>query len=227
MRSCGSQKNAGEKYDKVLKKIHKPFGVEDPVLYSAFSQNRILFNFLKKLIFIANADLIYRNIKTDYPIFDSPEKPIPDTDNIDTNQLVSSIKKDFKSVYDENKGLILVIPHLYPSSTICASFQTETLSENKIRISDNLKDRPEGSVFDGFYYIHDDISAFANFISKFVKRFGGNFDGKNISLTAEITYGNFAAALLRFMNIAFLLSELGGFIKLPQLRNRSGNNDKK
>ena len=76
-----------------------------------------------------------------------------------------------------------------------------------IRISDRKKGNIEGEIFESFYFGHDDISAYSDYINKFCQRFGAEFDGKNIWLVCRNE--DVVKSLYSFINLAVLLSEFG------------------
>ena len=99
-----------------------------------------------------------------------------------------------------------------------AAFLIETLDEKHIRISDRKKNKIEGEIFEAFYWSNDDISPYTPFVSKVAERFGAEFDGRNLYLTEKSTA--FFGAVLRFFNLAVVLSEFGHNITLPGKRGR-------
>lgn len=207
--------NAGEKYDTILKTLNLD-NLQQTFVYRKFIGFNNFFYYLQNLIYIANADLIYENIDDKYFLFAHDKEDLSDAENIDADKFINTIKQNFKTTYDEDKGLIFVFPRLYPDSTISASYRIETLCKNKIRIRDNLQGCFEGDILACLLCADKNLSTHADFISLFTERFGCEFDGKAVSITAEIEDGNFVPALLKFVNLAVLLSDVGFHIQLSR-----------
>jgi hypothetical protein len=90
----------------------------------------------------------------------------------------------------------------------------ETLADGRIRISDARKGKLEGQILEQFYWDHDDVAPYGKFISRMAERFGGKFDGQDVYVTEKT--GRFFQAMMKFFNLAVLLSEFGHDIDAPR-----------
>ena len=88
------------------------------------------------------------------------------------------------------------------------------MEDGSLRLSDHCKGKIEGEIFETFYFSNDDLTPYRSCIDRFCRRFGADFDGKDLSLTAKPE--DFIPALFRFINLAVLLSDFGRMIELPE-----------
>jgi hypothetical protein len=128
-------------------------------------------------------------------------------DPLDAAALLDELKNSIHFDYDENKGLYYWLDTNYSFSSGRASFLVETLERKRIRISDKNKGKIEGEIFEAFYWDNDDISPYSKFLSKITARFGAEFDGRDVFLSDKAE--NLFPAMVKFFNLAVLLSEFG------------------
>ena len=128
------------------------------------------------------------------------------------------LKESVSAYYDENDGLCCLLKAGNSPFQTRYAFLVETLEDGDIRLSDKLKGKYEGELLESCYWYHDDqdISVYRGFFTKMAERFGAEFDGKNVYLTANPK--DFRIALYRFFQFAVLISRFGHDIKLPKVR---------
>lgn len=198
-----------EVFNKVMDRISKNLSKEGDVVIGCFSQVHTFLQYLQSLVFVAHGDLYYENLEEEGLCAD-PGISFIDKDKAELfpeNSFVQDIKEKIHVDYDENSGLYIVIGMRYSLNSSPVSYLIETLDNEMIRISDRKKGNIEGEIFESFYFGHDDISAYSDYINKFCQRFGAEFDGKNIWLICRNE--DVVKSLYSFINLAVLLSEFG------------------
>jgi len=165
--------------------------------------------YLQNLIFVAHGDLYYSKATCQLVGKEKGYTYIgaETADPLEVTALLELLKQCIFFDYDENQGLYYWLDLRYCLSPTRCACLLETLEKGNIRISDRRKDAFEGEIFESFYWGHENISRHSKFISKVASRFGGEFDGKNVFLTDK--QDHFFRAILRFFNMAVLLSEFG------------------
>lgn len=202
--------------NRILNAVCNEQWIVDGKITGFFSQTYHFFYYLQRLIFIAHADL--HHMKAERQFYD-PNNSHQYIDSQlgeahDFAKLLQSLKENMCFGYDENAGLYFRIDTTYSLNSTTISFLIETLDDNTIRISDNRKGKIEGEIFESFYWSNDSLLPYRDFIETFTSRFGAYFDGENVYLIAD--QKDFISALLRFINLAVLLSELNRLIALPE-----------
>lgn len=209
------KKNAGEKFNEIFEKVKILFKIEQSPV---FGQLKSLMSYLQLLVFIANSDLVYKNIlHNDHHYWtDTNAVDMTNTQDVNLQIVTETLNKCCDTMYIENQGLIIKPNMLYPLNSTYGAWLMNNLTENSVQISDNVKNRfHEGSILENFYWGNNDIENYTDFISPILNRFGGELVNKEIILTAKINDGDFAPSVFKFFNLAVLLSQLGLFIKLP------------
>ena len=208
------------KRDRILKKVCHPCWIDGNKITGSFAQVSSFLYYLQMLVFVAHADLFYTRLSTrlykQEKGFVFPN--IQTAEPLDSAALLALLKSGIGFDYDKNLGLSCWLDTRYSLGSGRPAFLLETLESGNIRISDKKKDAQEGRIFEAFYWDNDDITPFGKYISRFAQRFGAEFTGKNIFLTAKSH--QFFPAMLTFFNLAVLLSELGHDIELPKLRRK-------
>lgn len=144
---------------------------------------------------------------------------------IDKGSITGSFCSCFRFFYYLQRLVLIAHADLYywvdakcSLSSGRTAFLMETLEDGHIRISDRRKGNIEGELFEGFYWDNDDIAPYSKFVSKLATRFGAEFDGRDVYLTDK--KDNFYKAILRFFNLAVLLSEFGQDIAVPKKKRK-------
>ena len=176
------------------------------------------FCYLKRLVLLAHGDLYYtkaqRRLCADEKrgSYVGAEQAEP----LEEKALFELLKSGIGFDYDENRGLscrVDVSASLNASNTY---LQMETLAGGMLRISDLRKGKYEGEILENFFWDHDELTPHRKFVTKITARFGGEFDGRDFSLTDKTE--SFFHAMLRFFNMAVLLSEFGHDIAVPMIK---------
>ncbi len=220
IKHLSKQLNDKQKCERVLKKVCHSCWIDKNRITGNFTTANKFLYYLQKLIFVAHADLYYtKAVKHLYYkekgfVFPSSHKAEP----IDSEALLNELKKTINFNYDENSGIYYWLNMSYSLFSMCASFLMETLENRQIRISDKRKGKCEGELFEAFYWDNDATAPYGKFISKIAARFGAEFDGIDVYLTDK--QENFYTAILKFFNLAIILSEFGHDIDLPKLRQK-------
>ncbi len=208
------------KLETVLKKVCHSRLIQKGKVVGNFSTAYRFFYYLQKLVFIAHADLYYT--KAEKPLYtkDKGEVYVPfdKAENTDASLLLHELKKGIWFSYDENEGLTVSLDTLFSLFSTRPAFALETLENGLIRVRDLRAGKTEGEIFEAFYWDHEDLAPYTDFIRKFADRFGAEFDGKSLYL--EENAEKHFSALCRFFNLAVLLSEVGHDIALPKLPAR-------
>ncbi len=207
------QKNSGENFQKVLDAIKGKLSLNEGRVLGAFCTASTLLHFIQVLIFVANGDLYYKDLDAElYSDNDINYVSADMGESFDANELIDEIKKSISCRYDEEKGLILALDMIYSYNNSTVSYLVETF-ERTLKISDNRKGCFEGEIFESLYARFDDIKPFKGYIEVYCKRFGADFDGESVSISSNTS--QFATDMLKFINLAVLLSELGRMIEIP------------
>lgn len=199
---------------RILESVCHPCWIHEGRITDSFLHEQQFLLYLKKLVFVAHAALYATKVSSlpipgerDY-LYAGEELAEP----LDEPALLETLKKSISFDYDENKGVYSWMALSYPISPVRCAFLHETLEDGNIRISDKRKGNVEGEIFELFYWDHDDLSAYGEFLSMLAVQLGGVFDGKDLYLTDQKE--NFFQAMLSFFNLAVLLSEFGGTIAI-------------
>jgi len=205
-----------QKLERILSKVCSKQWIKNGIITGFFTDVRYFFIFLQYLIFIANADLFYTRLEKQIYSKDTANQYLDSSyaKPFDPTPLLKKLKDSFRFGYDKNIGLFFNIATTYSLFSTHVSFQLETLYDDSIRISDSRKGKTEGEIFEAFYWLHNDISPYQQFVEKFANRFSVKFEDGNIySYTnTEKLFQN----LFNFINTAILLSEIGHNINLPK-----------
>ena len=209
-----------KKCQRALKKVCHPCWIHKGKITGDFIDAFRFMHYLQMLVFVAHADLYYT--RAEKPLYGKDADWVyPDVNQaepMDEAELLDALKKGIHFCYDENEGLYYWLETNYSLYSGRASFLIETLDEGLIRISDRKKGATGGEIFEGFYWREDNIAPYGKCISKIAARFGAAFDGKDVYLTAKNE--NIYKAMVRFFNLAVLLSEFGQIIALPKIRHK-------
>lgn len=205
-----------ELYNEKLKKVYFDRTGDEKVV-GRFAQVFHFFHFVQALIFISNADLIADSIKDEFYFLD-PEVNFPDVESvedIDITVLLEKLKAGITVGSKNHDAVWIGVRTCYSLNSTSVGYLVEHLENGTFKISDKCKGNIEGEVFESFYWGNNNIYRYSNCINRFCKRFGGEFDGKDISVTA-LSEADIINSLFRFINLAVLLSEFGRLIKLPE-----------
>ena len=208
------------RYERALKRVCHSGRIDRGRITGSFTNATGFMYYLKDLIFVAQADLYYPKAKRHLCIKDKGYVYIPDSkaEPFDDTYLINMLKESVSAYYDENDGLCCLLKAGNSPFQTRYAFLVETLEDGDIRLSDKLKGKYEGELLESCYWYHDDqdISVYRGFFTKMAERFGAEFDGKNVYLTANPK--DFRLALYRFFQFAVLISRFGHDIKLPKVR---------
>lgn len=209
-----------KKYDRAVRKVCHNARIDKGRITGSFSNVTGFMYYLKDLVFVAQADLYYPRAKSQLCFKDKGYVYIPedDADPLDQTELINMLKECVNAYYDENEGLCCWLKAGNSPFQTRYSFLVETLDGGRIRLSDRLKGKYEGELLEPCYWYHDstDIFVYNRFFTKLAARFGAEFDGKNIYLTAKSK--DFRHALFQFFQLAVLVSRLGHSIQLPKIK---------
>jgi hypothetical protein len=198
-----------QKRDRIIKKVCHSCWIDKGRITGRFCRSFSFLYYLQSLVFIAHADLYYT--KTEKPVYHRDKAyfyvDADQADPLDAAALLDELKNSIHFDYDENKGLYYWLDTNYSFSSGRASFLVETLERKRIRISDKNRGKIEGEIFEAFYWDNDDISPYSKFLSKITARFGAEFDGRDVFLSDKAE--NLFPAMVKFFNLAVLLSEFG------------------
>lgn len=209
-----------QKCERVLSKICSPYWINKNNITGYFTNANGFFAFLKRVVFIANADLYYTRANLGACKREKGYAYIPanKAEPLDEAKLIDLLKSGVGSNYDKNRGLYIWFDAHCTLSSSRVFFQIETLEDNLIRFSDLKKGQYEGEIFEEFYWCNSDITPYKKSVESINARFGADFDGKNIYLTEK--QENYSKAVFKFFNLAIIFSEFGHDIALPKIRGQ-------
>lgn len=205
----------GEQFEEILKTVGANLSFDGERTVGAFCQAHTFFRYIQMLVFVANADLYYKNLDEDGLRFD-PDIILPEAvEKIDTAELRSLFEN---GVYfrENDDGSYRITPQMFYSTFSTFGSYRVDITEAGVTVSDFHKGNTEGELFEAFYWDHDDITKYAVELEPYLQRFGAEFDGKDVYI--QSTIDDFTGALMRFFNLSVLLSEFGGLILLPKKR---------
>ena len=208
------------KLERVLKKVCHSGLIQNGKIVGNFSGYHRFFYYLQRLVFIAHADLYYTKAEKALYIKDRGEVyvPLKNAEPMNKELLLEELKKGIWISYDVTTGLSVSLGTTFSTFTTHPSFVLELPEDGFIRLRDGRFGEVEGEIFEAFYWDHEDLSPYTEFIRRFTHRFGGEFDGENVYLTERGE--KYFSALCRFFNLSVLLSEVGDTIALPKLRKK-------
>lgn len=201
-------------FNEVFDAIKNNLSLDGNCVLGCFSQIQHLFHYLQILIFIAHADLYYKELSEDGLNYenDITIDPLEACDPIVKDDLLIMVRHGFSAgVSDE--GTYLNVGMTYSLFNNTVSYLIEEKGD-KYYISDNQKGMFEGEIFESFYWDNSDLSTYNGYINGFCERFGAAFDGKNLCLTCD--KAQLVPSVYKFINLAVLLSEFGRLIELPK-----------
>jgi hypothetical protein len=119
--------------------------------------------------------------------------------------------------YTQEKGLACAMAFGNGFSGLRYVFQVESLEDGHIRFRDIRKGRYEGEILESVYWHHggEEISCFRQPFAQLAGFFGGDFDGREFSLTVRTA--DFQRGLFRFFQLAVVAGVLGEAIALPRI----------
>lgn len=218
LRHLARQLQDPTKYERALRKVCHSHRIDHGRITGSFVNVHGFMYYLKDLIFVAQAALYYPRAMRQLCFKDKGYVYIPDdqAEPFDEEGLIDMLKTSVDAYYDEDKGLCVWLKAGNSPFQTRYSFLVETLADGQIRFSDRLKGNYEGELLEPCYWYHedDDISVYGRFLSKLASGVGGEFDGKNIYLTAKSK--DFQNALFRFFQLAVLVSRFGHDIALKK-----------
>lgn len=211
-----------KKYERAIKKVCNQCRIDNGRITGSFANVHGFMDYLRDLVFVAQAKLYYPRAKKQLCFKDKGYAYIPSdkAEFFDEASLINMLKEGVESYYDEEAGLCCWIKIYSSPFSTRFSFLIETLDDGSIRFSDRMKGKYEGELLEPCYWYHDDndISVYTKFLSKLVTHFGGEFDGKDIYLSAKTK--DFQSALFRFFQLAVLVSRFGHDIALPKISRK-------
>lgn len=210
------------KYERAIRKVCHSARIDNGRITGSFVDVTGFMYYIKDLVFVAQAELYYPRAKCQLCFKDKGYVYIPESkaEPFDEASLINMLKEGVIASYEEDEGLCCRLKAGNSPFQTRYSFLIETLDDGRIRFSDRRKGKYEGELFEPCYWYHDskDISVYRRFLSKLACRFGGEFDGKDIYLTAKSK--DFQNALFRFFQLAVLVSKFGHNIALPKIKGR-------
>lgn len=220
IRHLSKQVKDQQKRDRIIKRVCHSCWIDKGSITGSFCSCFRFFYYLQRLVLIAHADLYYT--RAERPLYCKEKGCIyvgaKNAEPLGEAELLETLKGGIGFCYDENQGLYYWVDAKCSLSSGRTAFLMETLEDGHIRISDRRKGNIEGELFEGFYWDNDDIAPYSKFVSKLATRFGAEFDGRDVYLTDK--KDNFYKAILRFFNLAVLLSEFGQDIAVPKKKRK-------
>lgn len=216
LRHLRKQVKDPKRRERILKRVCSAGRLDRGRITGSFLYVEQFLYYLQDLVFVTHADLYYTKAqcqlcrKDKGYIYVNQDQAEP----LDAAALLEELKKGISFCYDEDEGLYYWLSMRYPLSPTRCSFLMETLADGRIRISDARKGKLEGQILEQFYWDHDDVAPYGKFISRMAERFGGEFDGQDVYVTEKT--GRFFQAMMKFFNLAVLLSEFGHDIDAPR-----------
>lgn len=214
IRCLSEQVQDPEKLERILRRLRGEAGAQ--TVTGCFTNALGFFCYLKRLILLAHGDLHYTKARRHLCADDhggcyvdaSQAEPLEEA------ALLELLRSGIAFHYGENDGLFcrVNVPGDFYASSIYLLL--ESPDDGILRVSDLKKSEEEGRILGNFYWDHDDLSLYRRFVTRIVRRFGGEFDGRDISLTDGTE--NWFRAMVRFFNMAMLLSEFGHDIAVPK-----------
>lgn len=212
----------GETYQRAVKKVCHSRRMDKGRITGSFCNVTGFLYYIKDLVFVAQAGLYYPRAKHQLCFRDKGYVYVPEdkAEPFAEADLLHILKESIRAYYDENEGLCCRVQASNSPFSTRYSFLVETLDDGRIRFSDRLKGKYEGELLEACYWYHDstDITVYRRLFSKLADRFGGEFDGKDIFLTAK--QKDFQSALFRFFQLSVIVSRLGHSIALPKLKRK-------
>ncbi len=209
-----------DQYGRAVRKVCNSCRIDNGRITGSFTNVTGFMYYIKDLVFVAQADLYYPRANHQLCFKDKGYVYMPEdkAEPFDEAELINMLRESVNAYYDENEGLCCWLKAGNSPFQTRYSFLVETLDGGNIRFSDRLKGKYEGELLESCYWYHDstDIAVYRRFFSKLVGRFGGEFDGKDISITAKTK--DFQHALFQFFQLAVLVSRLGHSIALPKIK---------
>ena len=203
-----------EKLDRILRKLRGESRTD--AVTGCFTNALGFFLYLKRLILLAHGDLFYTKARRHLCADDHGGcyADAAQAEPLEEDALLELLRGGLSFHYDEDDSLFCRInaPGDFYASNIY--LRLETLDNGSLRIRDLKEDEEEGRILGNFYWDNADLSLHRAFVTRIVRRFGGEFDGVNISLTDEPE--SWFHAMVRFFNMAMLLSEFGHDIAVPK-----------
>ncbi len=200
----------------VWQRISPRLVAEGQELIGAFTQAQGFFRYLQTLIFVAHGDLYASQLQEEGLSCDPNETypPAAQRQPLDVPALWGMLKERFYSGYDPHLGLYLTVGTTFALNSTFPSVAIATLEDGTLCLRDCRKGKLEGEIFETFYFNHEDLAPYGDYIRTFCRRFGAEWNQTEVVLFG--TPATFAADFFRYMNLAVLLSELGRMIELPQ-----------
>lgn len=213
LRHLSRQVTDKAKRTRILQKVCHICYLDGNRITGSFVQAHAFFYYLQMLVFIAHADLFYTKLEKQLYEKDKTYVYTKVSEPLNEAVLLQTLKNGIGFDYDENSGLSCCLDMRYSLGSGRAAYLLETL-DGHVRISDKKKGRTEGEILEQFFWNHDHLADYSKFVSRFTERFGAELDGDHVYLTGKTEH--FYEALVRFFNLAVLLSELGHHIALPK-----------
>ena len=127
------------------------------------------------------------------------------------------LRTALRADYTQEEGLFCGVAMGNGFSGLRYVFQVESLADGRIRFRDIRKGQYEGEILESVYWHHggEEISCFRQPFSQLAGFFGGDFDGREFSLTVRT--GDLQRGLFRFFQLAVVAGVLGEAIALPRI----------
>lgn len=212
LRHLAKQISDPKKRERVQRKVCRASAISEGRIIGSFIKAWQFLYYLQGLCFIAHADLFYTRLEKQLYREDVKFPQPSQAEPLDEEALLTELKTAISFDYDENRGLYYWLDMRYSLSSTRCAFLMETLADRQLRISDMRKGKTEGEIFEQFYWDHQDLSLSRKFIDRVADRFGGVFDGAEVFVTD--TQDRFYRAMVRFFNMAVVLSELGHEVRV-------------
>jgi len=210
------QKNVPDrmKFNLIADKIKASVPLWDNKVVYEFGKISEIFRYLQILIFVANADLYYHNLTNNGFFCDTSVKFIDDfrKEAFNTKEFLESLKRNIECRYDQNRGVCVRIGMTYSTNTTPVGYIFKK-EETAVSVSDFAMDRAEGSIFENLIKQNKRVSDYSVYIRRICRRFGCNFADEQLTLTFP-EKNDPIVELMKFINAAVLLSELGCAIEL-------------
>ena len=206
-------------YEQAVKKVCHKHRMDDGSITGCFTTVEGFLQYLKELTYVARAAIYFRRLKKQLCVSQGADGylPLDRAQPFDAGELVDMLRTALRADYTQEEGLFCGVAMGNGFSGLRYVFQVESLEDGRIRFRDIRKGQYEGEILESVYWHHggEEISCFRQPFAQLAGFFGGDFDGREFSLTVRT--GDFQRGLFRFFQLAVVAGVLGEAIALPRI----------
>ena len=207
-------------YERAIKKVCHRHRMDNGSITGCFTTVEGFLQYLKELTYVARAAIYFRRLKKQLCVSQGADGylPLDRAQPFDAGELVEMLRTVLNTDYTQEEGLTCAMAFGNGFSGLRYVFQVESLEDGHIRFRDIRKGRYEGEILECVYWYHgeEEISCFRQPFSQLAGFFGGEFDGREFSLTVKTK--DFQWGLYQFFQLVMVVSVLGDAIALPRTR---------